>query len=101
MYQIQDAPWIREAELFGMPPYEDNSEFETASENAAKELLKADKLIDDIVSNLLNAEAILMDFEVDYDDARSMNQSIRDMIYKMEDAGCDFRTFAEKLNGRR
>lgn len=97
MYQIQDAPWIREAELYGMPPYEDNSELETASENAAKELEKADKLADDIVSALLNAEDILNSFEDQYDEIKNLNQEIREMIYRIEDIGCDFRAKAQKL----
>ena len=101
MTQIADAPRIREAELYGMPPYEDNSEFEDASDKAAKELEKADRLADDIVSALLNAEEFLTGFESDYDEARKMNERIRELIYTVEGIGCDFRSFAQKMKDGR
>jgi len=97
MEQIADAPYIREAELYGMPPYEDNSAFEEETERQGKELVKADKLTDRIVDLLLNAEDALLKFEEDYDTAKDLNKQIRDMIYKVEDLGCDLRQLAEKV----
>ena len=95
MTQIADAPYIREAEMYGMPPYEDNSAFEEETERQGKELAKADKLTDQIVDLLLNAEDALLKFEEDYDTAKDLNEKIRDMIYKVEDLGCDLRQLAE------
>ena len=97
MTQIADAPYIREAEMYGMPPYEDNSAFEEETERQGKELAKADKLTDQIVDLLLNAEDALLKFEEDYDTAKDLNKQIRDMIYKVEDLGCDLRQLAEKV----
>ena len=100
MTQIADAPYIREAEMYGMPPYEDNSAFEEETERQGKELAKADKLTDQIVDLLLNAEDALLKFEEDYDTAKDLNKQIRDMIYKVEDLGCDLRQLAKEV-GRR
>ena len=97
MTQIADAPWIREAEMFGLPPYEDNSAFEEETERQGKELRKADKLTDDIVTMLLNAEDALMKFEDNYDAAVKLNKRVREMIYKVEDLGCDLRDLAERI----
>lgn len=97
MTQIADAPYIREAEMYGMPPYEDNSAFEEETERQEKELAKADKLTDQIVDLLLNAEDALLKFEEDYDTAKDLNKQIRDMIYKVEDLGCDLRQLAENV----
>ena len=97
MTQIADAPYIREAEMYGMPPYEDNSAFEEETERQGKELAKADKLTDQIVDLLLNAEDALLKFEEDYDTAKDLNKQIRDMIYKVEDLGCDLRQLAENV----
>ena len=97
MTQIADAPYIREAEINGMPPYEDNSVFEEETDLQGKELAKADKLTDQIVDLLLNAEDALLKFEEDYDTAKDLNKQIREMIYKVEDLGCDLRQLAEKV----
>lgn len=97
MTQIADAPWIRQAEMFGLPPYEDNSAFEEETERQGKKLRKADKLTDDIVSMLLNAEDALMKFEDNYDAAVKLNKMVREMIYKVEDLGCDLRDLAERI----
>ena len=97
MTQIADAPYIREAEMYGMPPYEDNSAFEEETERQGKELAKADKLTDQIVDLLLNAEDALLKFEEEYDTAKDLNEKIRDMIYKVEDLGCDLRQLAENV----
>lgn len=95
MTQIADAPYIREAEMYGLPPYEDNSAFEEETERQGKELAKADRLTDQIVDLLLNAEDALLKFEDEYDTAKDLNEKIRDMIYKVEDLGCDLRQLAE------
>lgn len=97
MTQIADAPYIREAEMYGMPPYEDNSAFEEETERQGKELAKADKLTDQIVDLLLNAEDALLKFEEDYDTAKNLNKEIREMIYKVENLGCDLRQLAENV----
>ena len=97
MTQIADAPYIREAEMYGMPPYEDNSAFEEETERQGKELAKADKLTDQIVDLLLNAEDALLKFEDQYDTAVSLNKEIREMIYRVEGLGCDLRQLAEKV----
>ena len=97
MTQIADAPWIREAEMYGMPPYGDDSAFEEETERQGKELAKADKLTDQIVDLLLIAEDALLKFEENYDIARNLNREIRDMIYKVEYLGCDLRQLAEKV----
>ena len=97
MTQIADAPYIREAEMYGMPPYEDNSAFEEETDRQGKELAKADKLTDQIIDLLLNAEDALLKFEEDYDTAKNLNKEIREMIYKVEDLGCDLRQLAENI----
>lgn len=97
MTQIADAPYIREAEMYGMPPYEDNSAFEEETERQGKELAKADILTDQIVDLLLNAEDALLKFEEDYDTAKDLNKQIREMIYRVEDLGCDLRRLAENV----
>ncbi len=97
MTQIADAPYIREAEMYGMPPYGDDAEFEEETERQGKELAKADRLTDQIVDLLLNAEDALLKFEEDYDTAKDLNKQIREMIYKVEDLGCDLRRLAENV----
>ena len=97
MTHIADAPYIREAELYGMPPYEDNTAFEDETERQGKELAKADRLCDDIIEMLLGAEDALMNYEETYDTARSLNVEIRDMIHRVEYLGCDLRKLADKV----
>ena len=92
---IADAPYIREAEMYGMPPYGDDSAFEDETERQGKELMKADELADNIVDLLLNAEDALLKFEDDYETAVNLNKRIREMIYKVEDLGCDLRELAK------
>ena len=74
-----------------------DAEFEEETERQGKELAKADKLTDQIVDLLLNAEDALLKFEDDYDTAVSLNKEIREMIYKVENLGCDLRQLAEKV----
>ena len=50
--QIPDAPWIREAERDGMPPFGDDPDY---SEVIAL-LKQADKNIDDIVETLIEVD---------------------------------------------
>lgn len=92
---IADAPYIREAEMYGMPPYGDDSAFEDETERQGKKLMKADELADNIVDLLLNAEDALLKFEDDYETAVNLNKRIREMIYKVEDLGCDLRELAK------
>mgnify|MGYP006967444380 CR=1 FL=1 len=97
MTQIADAPWIRQAEMFGLPPYEDNSAFEEETERQGEKLRKADELTDDIVDLLLSAEDALLKFEENYDAAVKLNKQVREMIYKVEDLGCDLRELAKMI----
>ena len=97
MTHIADAPYIREAELYGMPPYEDNTAFEDETERQGRELMKTDRLCDDIIEMLLNAEDALMKYEETYDTAVSLNVEIRDMIHRVEYLGCDLRRLADKV----
>ena len=97
MTQVADAPYIREAEIFGMPPYEDNSAFDEEADRQGKELAKADKLTDQIVDLLLNAEDALLKFEDDYNAAISLNKEIREMMVRVEELGCDLRSLAMKV----
>lgn len=97
MTQIADAPYIREAERYGLPPYEDNTAFEEETWRQGRELMKADKLADDIVDLLLNAEDALLKFEENYDAAKELNQQLREMAYRVEDLGCDLRELAKRV----
>ena len=97
MTALPDAPWVREAELYGMPPYGDDSAFEDETEKQGKELMKADKLTDQIIDLLLNAEDALLKFEDDYETAVNLNREIREMMHRVEDLGCDLRALAEKV----
>ena len=81
---IADAPYIREAELLGMPPYGDDPDYS----DAEKTLLKCDKQIDTVVDLLLDAEQQL--------EGSGFENEIRDLIYKIEDIGCDVRSAANK-----
>ena len=96
MTALPNAPWITETEMFGLPPYEDNSDFEAETERQGKKLKKADSLTDQLVDLLLDAEDALLKFEK----AEELTDEIREMIYKVENLGCDLRTLARKIEGR-
>ena len=83
---IADAPYIREAENFGMPPYDDDPDYS----EQAKILKGIDKDIDSIVDLLLDAEAEL--------DGTGFDKEIRELIYKVEEIGCDIRAEAKKIH---
>ena len=86
MEQIPDAPWIREAERYGMPPYGDDPDYS----EQAKLVSDCDRLLDQIVDNLLAAEDELPETE--------LQDLVRDLIYRVEDIGCDIRRAARKIH---
>lgn len=98
---IPDAPWIREAEMLGMPPYnDDDPAYERDCEYQAKEMRKAYKLTDQIVDFLLGVEDALEPYEEKYDEASKTSKEVREMLYKVQDLGCEINSLAEWLNGR-
>ena len=79
MEQIPDAPWIREAEQNGMPPYDDETDYS----DVIALLKDADKVMDDLVETL-----------IEIDDRLKMagdDQEFTEQIGKLEDIGCDIR----------
>ena len=83
---IPDAPYIREAETLGMPPY-DEPDFS----QQIKELEEADKNLDVVVDILCDAEDKLIGSV--YEDG------LRDLIRAAEDLACDVRLQANKIRG--
>jgi hypothetical protein len=86
MEQIPDAPYIREAEQYGMPPYEYQ---EIDLTEAIKELKECDKRLDDALDRLLDAEDEL--------DRLGFQFDLREAIYRVEDLGCDVRRMMDEL----
>ena len=86
MEQIPDAPYIREAERYGMPPYEVD---EPDLSEQIKTLEDCDKGLDDVIDLLLNVEADL--------DGTEFCDGIRDVIRSIEDAGCNVRAARDIL----
>ena len=84
---IPDAPYIREAEMFGMPPYEDEPDFSEQIET----LEKADKGIDTVVDFLLQVEDDL--------DGTIYENDFRDMIHAIENIGGDIRHEIDRVKG--
>lgn len=84
MTQIADAPWIREAENDGIPPFED---FDTSA--AVRELEACEKQMDTVVDYLLAAEDALIEIGLDF--------NLRDLIREVENAGTDIRLAADEL----
>ena len=82
---IADAPYIREAEQLGMPPYDDDPDYS----EQAKRLKEIDKEIEKVVDLLLDAEADL--------DGTGFDTEIRELIYKVEEIGCDIKAEAKKI----
>ena len=82
---IADAPYIREAELFGMPPYDDDPDYS----EQAKALEQIDKEIDKVISLLTDAENDL--------EGTGFEKEIREMITRVEEIGCDIRAEAKKV----
>jgi hypothetical protein len=85
--QVPDAPYIREAERWGMPPYEDDPDY-----TEVKALLKeADKGIDSLVEMLIEIDDKLKEAGDD--------EEFREQIEKLEDIGCDIRLLIMNLRG--
>jgi hypothetical protein len=85
--QVPDAPYIREAERWGMPPYEDDPDY-----TEVKALLKeADKGIDSLVETLIEIDDKLKEAGDD--------EEFREQIEKLEDIGCDIRLLIMNLRG--
>lgn len=78
---IADAPYIREAELIGIPGGD------TDTGEAIKQLTEAGKACETVVDFLLAAEDVLK------------NETLRDLIYGFEDLGCDVRAKISELRG--
>lgn len=83
---VPDAPYIREAETYGMPPY-DEPDF-TDEINTLKQ---ADREIDAVIDLLLDAEDKLSDTIYAND--------FRDLIHTVEDIGCDIRHEIARVKG--
>ena len=87
MEQIPDAPWIREAERDGMPPFGDDPDYTEVK----KLLTEADKGIDNLVELLIEADYRLKEFGDD--------EEFTEQIGKLEDIGCDIRHIIRELRG--
>ena len=87
MEQIPDAPWIREAERDGMPPFGDDPDYSEVK----KLLTEADKGIDELVEILIDIDDRLQEFGDD--------EQFKDQIGKLEDIGCDIRHIIRELRG--
>ena len=83
---IPDAPYIREAETLGVPPY-DEPDFS----DQIKSLEDADRETDEIVDILLAVEDDLLNTA--YEDA------IRKIVSEVQDLGCDIRRAIRKIKG--
>ena len=87
MEQIPDAPYIREAERWGMPPYDDDPDYTEVK----KLLTEADKGIDNLVEILIEVDDRLKEFGDD--------EEFTEQIGKLEDIGCDIRHIIRELRG--
>ena len=87
MEQIPDAPYIREAERWGMPPYGDDPDYS----DVIKLLKDADKSIDALVETLLEIDDRLKEAGDD--------EEFTEQIGKLEDIGCDIRHIISELRG--
>jgi hypothetical protein len=85
--QIPDAPWIREAERDGMPPFGDDPDYTEVK----KMLTEADKGIDNLVEILIEIDDRLKEAGDD--------EQFTDQIGKLEDIGCDIRHIIRELRG--
>jgi hypothetical protein len=81
---IPDAPYIREAETLGMPPY-DEPDFSEQAES----LKQADMKIDSVINLLLTVEDDL--------NGTIYETAIHEIIIEMENAGADIRNAAERI----
>lgn len=87
MEQIPDAPYIREAERDGMPPFGDDPDYTEVK----KLLTEADKGIDNLVEILIEVDDRLKEFGDD--------EEFTEQIGKLEDIGCDIRHIIRELRG--
>ena len=83
---IPDAPYIREAETLGMPPY-DEPDFS----DQIKTLKEADKEIDNVIDILLDVECGLEGSIYEHD--------LRELIESIENIGCDIRQEIARVKG--
>ena len=83
---IADAPYIREAERLGMPPYGEEPDYSSQ----IKTLKECDKELDAVVDMLQGIEYDL--------DGTEFEAEIRDLIDKVEEIGCDVRAASMKLH---
>ena len=82
---IADAPYIREAEMYGWGPEGDDPDY---SEQVEK-LKKTEELLDDAAEWLLSVEDDLKPEKVE--------NPYREMMYKINDMAVDVRLMREKL----
>ena len=87
MEQIPDAPYIREAETYGMPPFGDDPDYTEVK----KLLTEADKGIDNLVEILIEVDDRLKEF--------GDEEEFTEQIGKLEDIGCDIRHIIRELRG--
>lgn len=87
MTQIADAPWIREAEMYGMPPYEEE---ELPKSDIIDDMSIADDFISKAVDSLCRAAKSADGFRVCEDHLNSL-------IMSLEDFQCDMREERTKI----
>ena len=97
---LPDAPWIREAEMMGMPPYDDDPQYERDCECQAKEVRKAYKMTDEIVDFLMGVEDAMEPYEKKYDEAEKTSKYVRELLYRVQDIGCEINSLAQWLDER-
>lgn len=86
MMQIPDAPYIREAEMLGMPPYNEPDYSEPL-----EALSKARKALDEVSNLIMDAENGL--------DGTKYELDFRDMIYKLDGIDCEIMDEIKKVKG--
>ena len=86
---IADAPWIREAENDGMPPYEED-EFPTS--DVAEEFSKAGYFIEKAVFHLESAAEFVEDFI-------RCREAFDELIMRLQDFQIDLKDEQKKVEG--
>ena len=89
MTQVADAPWIREAELYGAPPYYE-PEFPTS--DIAEEFAAADEFISKAI-RCLNRAAVFAD------DFMLCKDNINALVMQLEDFQSDMKDEQKKIEG--
>lgn len=87
MTQVADAPWIREAEMYGMPPYDED---ELPKSDIADDMSLADDCISKAIDFLCRAADRAEGFMVCEDRLSSL-------IMSLEDFQCDMREEKHKI----